>query len=122
MKIVVVEDDAWFGAHFQRVLEAEKCIVSVVPNAEAAIDVIDNVHPDVIVLDMLLRGSTALGLLHELQSHADLAQIPVILVTTLADSVSGASLRHYGVRAVLDKSTMHPDDVVHEIKKVTTYA
>lgn len=121
MKIVVVEDDSWFAAQFRRTLEAANFTVSTVANAEMAIDAIDDTHPDVIVLDMLLRGSNALGLLHELQSHSDLAQIPIIVVTSLADSMSEQSLRHYGVRAVLDKTTMLPDDVVHEITKVTTH-
>ena len=40
---------------------------------------------NVIILDVLLPGPNAFTLLHELQSHSDLAGIPIILCTNSAD-------------------------------------
>lgn len=117
-KVIIVEDDTWYAEHVTRLLEKEgvKCYVAEHP--AQAIDMIDAVQPDVIMLDMLLTGSTGLILLHELQSHTDLAGIPVIVCSTIVDSLQAEKLRPYGVRRTLDKTTMHPDDVAAAVRGV----
>ena len=67
---------------------------------------------------MLLAGTTALALLHELQSHTDTAKVPVILCTNLADGLDLEELAPYGVRRIVDKTTMQPDDIVAAVKSV----
>jgi CheY-like chemotaxis protein len=116
--IVIVEDDVWLGEHYARVLERAGFIVHYTSSAIEAIDKIDEVKPDVIVLDILLAATTGLTLLHELQSHGDLATIPVIICTNSAADIDLKQLRPYGVRRVLDKTIMHPDDLVVALKSV----
>jgi DNA-binding response OmpR family regulator len=118
MKIVVVEDDQLLAGHYKRTLEKAGYEVHHVAHALGAIDLIDEVRPDAIVLDMLLTGSTGMILLHELQSHDDLGSIPIIMTTNLAQEISSESLEHYGVRRLLDKGTMHPDDLVAAVRAV----
>lgn len=120
MKIVIVEDDILLFRHYERILKRVDIEVHHASHALQAIDVIDEVHPDVIIADMLLTGSTALPLLHELQSHDDLAQIPVVVVTNLAADMSLETLKPYGVKKLLDKVTMKPDDLIAAARSVTT--
>jgi CheY-like chemotaxis protein len=47
-------------------------------------------------------------LLHELQSHDDTAELPVILCTSLAQRIQLDDVRKYGVVSVLDKATVTP--------------
>ncbi len=116
--VLIVEDDAWLAEQQQHVLikAGYKAIIS--PHPIDAIKVIDATHPDVIVLDVLLTGSTAFALLHELQSYGDTGSIPVILCTNLASELSLEDLAPYGVRRILDKTTMLPDDVVAAVRSV----
>lgn len=116
--ILIVEDDAWLGEHYLRTLQAAGMTASVVPHALAAIDAIDVRLPDVLLLDVMLAGPNAFTLLHELHSHEDLAAIPVILCTNSADNLVAEDMAVYGVRAVLDKATMQPGDVVVAIKRI----
>lgn len=116
--ILIVEDDTWLAAHFMRILEAAGLSAETVPHAMAAIDVIDSRLPDVLVLDLLLAGPNAFTLLHELRSHEDLAAIPVILCTNSAGDIATEDLAVYGVREVIDKATMHPDDLLVAIKRI----
>ena len=74
-----------------------------------AMDMIDNWQPDAIVLDMLLAGETAVALLNELRSHADLARLPVVVCSNV--NVNLEDLRPFGVTALLDKASMQPDEV-----------
>lgn len=117
-RVVIVEDTLWIAEQFERQFARENISVKTVRTAELAIDLIDDVTPDAIVLDMLLTGSTALPLLHELQSHSDLSGIPVIVVSAVADRLPKSDLKAYGVHAVIDKTTMLPDDVVTAVKRV----
>lgn len=116
--ILLVEDDAWLAEMEARVLEGAGYTVQTTPHALAAIDVIDEKLPDVIILDVLLAGSTAFSLLNELQSHDDTKNVPIILCTNLAEQFDGGKLAEYGVKRVVDKSTMHPQDLVVAVKAV----
>jgi len=117
-RIVVVEDDEWLAEHYLRVLRRSGYEVYHAPHAVAAIDVIDKVQPDVIILDVLLTGTNALALLHELKSHEDLASIPIVLATNLADQIQMDDVACYGVKRILDKTSMHPEDIDVAIRSV----
>lgn len=116
--VLIVEDDAWLAEQQARVLEKAGFSATISPHAIAAIKLIDKVHPDVIVLDVLLTGSTAFALMHELQSYGDTSSIPIIICTNLASELSLENLTPYGVRRILDKTTMMPDDVVTAVRSV----
>jgi len=115
-RVVVVEDDVWLAEHYMRVLRREGYEVYYAPHALGAITVIDQAQPHVLLLDVLLTGTTALALLHELQSHPDLAAIPVVLATNLADQIDIEDVKSYGVKRILDKATMHPEDIAAAVR------
>lgn len=116
--VLIVEDDEWLAQQYQRVLVNAGYQVFISPHALAAINIIDDVHPVAIILDVLLTGSTAFTLLHELQSYGDTGIIPIILCTNLAGDLSLENLKPYGVKRILDKTTMLPDDLVTALKSV----
>lgn len=118
VNILIVEDDDWLAEQYARVLTKEGYKVSIVPHALAAIQAIDDISPDAIVLDVLLTGSTAFALLHELQSYGDTGDIPIILCSNLADDLSEDDLEPYGVKKILDKSKMVPDDLAAALKSI----
>jgi DNA-binding response OmpR family regulator len=117
-RVVVVEDDVWLAEHYLRVLRREGYETYHAAHALQAIDVIDDVRPHAILLDVLLTGTTALALLHELRSHADLADIPIILATNLADQIDMQDVQGYGVKRMLDKASMQPDDIPAAVRAV----
>ena len=116
--VLLVEDDAWLAEMEASVLTKAGYNVRIAPHAMAAIDEIDEYAPDVIILDVLLAGSTAFSLLNELQSYKDTSQVPIILCTNLAEQFDSAQLKSYGVKRVVDKTTMHPDDLVVAVRAV----
>lgn len=117
-KILIVEDDDWLAEQYARVLTGAGYETAVALHALAAIQIIDDINPDAIVLDVLLTGSTAFALLHELQSYGDTGNIPIILCTNLAVDLSVDDLEPYGVKKILDKTTMAPDDLVSALRGV----
>lgn len=117
-KVLLVEDDAWLAELEASVLVGAGYDVQLAPHAPAAIELVDSFKPEVIVLDVLLAGSTAFALLNELQSYSDTGIVPVVLCTNIADQFDVSKLKEYGVRRVVDKTTMHPDDLVAAVKGV----
>lgn len=117
LPIVLVEDDVWLAEQMIRTLEDYD--VHHAPHGIAAMDLIDEVHPAIIILDVLLTGTTAFTLLHELQSHVDTAVLPIVLCTNMAAELKLEEVEAYGVRRIIDKTTMHPDDIVTAVRSVT---
>lgn len=118
MKVLIVEDDPWMAGGNARLLEDDGHHVHTVSNAVAAIDAVDQFAPEVIVLDVLLPVGTGFALLHELQSYADTATLPVIVTTSLAADMTVEQLSPYGVRRLLDKATMRPTDLLAAVRSV----
>jgi len=117
-RVLLVEDDAWLASVEASIISDAGFEVSVAPHAPAAIELVDSFHPEVIVLDVLLAGSTAFALLNELQSYSDTGMVPVILCTNIADQFDSKQLKEYGVKKVVDKTTMYPEDIIAAIRGV----
>jgi CheY-like chemotaxis protein len=115
--VLVVDDDEWLAGQYRKSLVAEGFSVQIVTNALAAIDAVDAHKPGAIILDLFMPGPNGIVLIHELRSHNDLANIPIILCTNSANDLP-SDMENYGVKVVLDKTTMHPDDIVAAVKKV----
>ncbi|MCL2444624.1 response regulator [Candidatus Saccharibacteria bacterium] len=109
--IYIIEDDQVLAAHFVRTLKNHT--TETFTNGIDAIKRIDQQLPDLIILDVIIDGPSAFSLLHELQSYTDTAQIPIIICSSL--DLTQYDLTLYGVVRVLDKSTMHPDDLVEAV-------
>lgn len=117
-RVLLVEDDPWLAEIEAKTLGEAGYEVSLSPHAPSAIVAVDKVKPAVIVLDVLLTGSTAFGLLNELQSYGDTGILPIILCTNMAEGLSLDDLKRYGVERIVDKTTMRPEDLVAAVRSV----
>ena len=116
--VLVIDDDQWLSAQFQRVLTRAGFVVHLAGNALEGMSIIDTHKPQVIILDIFMPGPNGIVLLHEIRSHSDLAHIPVIVCSNSASDVPHGDLSAYGVSTVLDKTTMQPDDIVAAVRRV----
>lgn len=118
LKVLIVESEPWLGEQFQRVLQKHGFETELTSNAYSAIDIVDTMQPDIIVMGLLLSGAGGLGLLHELQSYTDTAKVPVIVCSDETATISLDDLRPYGVLRVLDTGSMQPDDLPAAVRSV----
>lgn len=116
--VLLVEDDPWLAELEAEILVQAGYEVIHAPHAPSAIAKIDEKQPAIIILDVLLTGSTAFALLHELQSYGDTKVVPVILCTNMAEHLKLEDLHTYGVRRIIDKSVMHPDDILAAVRSI----
>ncbi len=117
--IILIEDDAWLAESYSRMLQKAGYQIVVAREGNEAIRLIETEKPDLLLADMMLEGQTVISLLHELQSYSDTAQFPVVICSALTGShMSVERLHQYGVRAVLDKATLTPEQLIATVQEV----
>ena len=107
-KLLIVEDDKNWADILGKFAADVGAEHQVVVSGGQAIEIIDNWQPDALILDMLLAGETAIALLNELRSYADLASLPIVVRTNI--DVKMDDLRPLGVKAILNKTSMRPNE------------
>ena len=117
-RVLIVDDDRWFVELLAKQLRGINVDVQIVAHALEAMVAIDEHPPAAIILDIFMPGPNGLVLLQELQSHSDLAQIPVVVCTTSAGELCVKDMAAYDVCQILDKSTMTPQSAVAAVRKV----
>lgn len=117
--IVVLDDDITQLQVYRRQLEKAGFNVIACSDAASAIDQISS-STAVIIVDLLLGYNTSIAFLHELQSDDEFAAIPVIVCSNIAETIPHDSLASYGVRRILDKTTMHPSDIIAAVRSVSS--
>ena len=107
-KLLIVEDDKNWADILGKFAADVGAKHRVVVSGGQAIEIIDDWQPDALILDMLLAGETAIALLNELRSYADLASLSIVVCTNI--DVKMDDLRPLGVKAILNKTLMRPNE------------
>ncbi len=84
-RVVVVADDESLREGVNELLPGDNYQVNHVARAKQAIEVIRDIHPDVILLDVLMEGGLGLEVLNKLKADKTLAPVPVVLLTVTED-------------------------------------
>lgn len=119
-RVLLVEDDHWLAESYRRVLEKAGFVVLVTTGGHEAMALLEDKPVDVLLVDVMLEGHTVFGLLHELQSYDDTRRIPVVICSALNDELLEVDRLHsYGVVAVLDKTTLTPEQLVLTLREIS---
>lgn len=120
-KVLIIEDDRWFADTVAKTFTKKGWQTRLESDGRKGIDALDDFDPDVMLLDVMLPDVTAPALLNELQSYTDLADLPIVLCTSLETAhFEPNSLKSYGVAAVLDKAKVTPDDIVEAVSRAVS--
>ncbi len=94
-RILVVEDEADIRELVRHHLERDGYRVDIASDGESALEQINSVAPDLIVLDLMLPGLSGLDICRSLQRNTATSAIPVIIVSAReeeSDIVAGLEL------------------------------
>jgi signal transduction histidine kinase/DNA-binding response OmpR family regulator len=86
--VLVVEDNADLRNYVARLLHGDGWEVHAVPDSETALRLAPHLHPDIVLSDIMLPGSSGLDLLRTIRAADDLHRLPVILLTARAGAES----------------------------------
>jgi DNA-binding response OmpR family regulator len=81
--ILIVEDEKDAVEMYRIVLEVEGYQVMVAYTLQAAIKQLEKEKPDLILLDVVLRGSSGLDLCELVRKDPGLADLPIVIISNL---------------------------------------
>lgn len=83
--ILVIDDDENARELAERALTNEGYRVALAANGEQGLEVANRIKPSLILLDVIMPGLDGWAVLSSLKQHAQLRQIPVVMMTILHD-------------------------------------
>ncbi|TFE23769.1 response regulator transcription factor [Cohnella luojiensis] len=117
MKAVIIDDEFWTRDSIRRLVDWEKFGIDQVEEAEeglGGLKLIDEIHPDIVITDMKMRGMDGVELLRKLTD--DYPFIRKIVISGFDDFV-------YTKQAILSKvdeyllKPIHPDEINAAVEK-----
>jgi signal transduction histidine kinase/DNA-binding response OmpR family regulator len=90
--VIIVDDEAELRHIMERYLRSSRYQPFTARNLREARELLARVHPQAIVLDIMLQGEDTWRWLSELKAAPKTADIPIIIVTTVEDERKGLAL------------------------------
>ena len=116
-KIFIAEDDAFIGSLLVKKFESAGAVVLTGNNGDTAAENIKKEKPNVVLLDILLPGADGFQILQQLKADPETKNIPVIMLSNLAEKVQIDKAKKYGAATFLVKATMSIDAIIGEAAK-----
>lgn len=92
LRVVVADDHPYYRAGLTRLLRGMGVEVVEAPNGEAAIEAVDEMAPDVVLMDLQMPGLSGLEATRLLTARADGSRVLMLSVSAEEDDVSNAIL------------------------------
>ena len=112
--VLLVEDEPAQREVLAYNLEAEGFFVSSADNGEDALLLVDEISPDIIVLDWMMPNVSGIEVCRRLKSRADTRSIPIIMLSARSEEVD----RVRGLETGADDYVIKPYSVVELMARV----
>jgi DNA-binding response OmpR family regulator len=117
-KVLVVEDDKFLANAYKAGFEGEGLEVSLAYDGEEALSMAQELHPDVIILDILIPKMDGFTVLQKLKENSELASIPVIIASNLGQKQDVDKGLELGAVDFIIKSESSVTQILTKIKTV----
>ncbi len=114
--VLVVEDEGAQREVLTYNLEAEGFRVASAENGEEALMLVDEVSPDIIVLDWMLPNVSGIEICRRLKARSDTRHVPIIMLSARSEEVD----RVRGLETGADDYVVKPYSVVELMARVRT--
>jgi len=116
-KILFIEDDPDQVLIYQTKAQMEGLSMMTTDTGEKAIQLARKEKPDLILLDLLLKGEDGLDVLERFREEKGFADIPVIVFTNYDTEECRQRAKKLGATDFVIKAQITPKEVVEMIKK-----
>jgi signal transduction histidine kinase/DNA-binding response OmpR family regulator len=115
-RLLVVDDDPQVVDLVRQLLEGEPYEIAAAADGQEALEAIDEKRPDVILLDLLMPRMDGFGVIDHLQQDPQSRQIPVIVLTAKALTVTERATLDQTARTVIQKRGLDRDTLLQELR------
>ena len=115
-RVLIVEDEKDAVEMYRIVLEVEGYQVGVAYTLPMAAKALEEEKPDLIILDVVLRGSSGLDLCEKIRQDPELEDLPVVIISNLDSQEDIAAGLEAGADAYLTKS-ISQDELLEAVRE-----
>lgn len=117
IKIAIIEDDAVISEMYRMKFEAEGYDVQVANNGQLGVELVEQMKPDIILLDVQMPEMTGDEALREIRKHDWGKDIKVMILTNLGEEEAPKELRALGIHSYILKADLTPRQVAERVKE-----
>lgn len=117
-KIAIIEDDSVIAEMYRMKFELEGYDVEVASNGRLGVEMVRDIKPDLILLDLQMPemgGAEALAIIRSNDWGKD---VPVLILTNTGEEEAANSLKGLSIESYIVKAEMTPSKVVERAKTV----
>jgi DNA-binding response OmpR family regulator len=116
VKIAIIEDDQAISQMYRLKFDAEGYEVETAGNGKLGLELVENMRPDIILLDLMMPEMNGDEMLEKLRATPWGKDIKVIILTNVGEQEAPESIKHLGVRRFIVKAEMTPRQVAEMVK------
>ena len=117
-KVLLIEDDPLIYRLYQKLFTLEGYEIELAEDGSIGLDKLKNFHPDILLMDIMMPKMNGLEMLTHLKENPETKDLPVIVLTNIADmNITQMALAKGAVLCII-KSQSEPADVINSVKAV----
>ena len=109
--VVIIEDDPDIGQMYRLQLQADGYLVHHAADGNTGLEMVREVRPDLVLLDLRLPGKDGFEVMQELGADRELEPIPIVVITNYGEPEMMARARELGAVAYVVKSRLMPAEL-----------
>ena len=117
-KIMWVEDDVFLSDIISKKCETNSCSLFHAIDYDGTFELLKDLEPDVIILDILLPGKNGFEILQELRKMDKTKDLPIIILSNFGQKEEIEKGLKLGADKYLIKATLTLDEILGEVNKV----
>jgi two-component system, OmpR family, alkaline phosphatase synthesis response regulator PhoP len=117
-KIVLADDEQFIAVAYNDGLTRAGYQVVVAHDGAEALEKVKAEKPDLVLLDLIMPKKSGFDVLKELKATAELADIPVIVLSNLSQATDAAETKKLGAVDFIVKAEISLQDLIDRISKI----
>lgn len=105
MRILIIEDDRFFQNFYSSKLKEAGYQVETADNGSVGLESMKTLRPDIVLLDLIMPEKDGFQVLTEKNANTDIAQIPVIVFSSLGQEEDVKKALALGGRDFVNKTS-----------------
>lgn len=117
VKIAIIEDDAVISEMYRMKFEAEGYDVQIANNGKLGVELVEQMKPDIILLDLQMPEMNGDEALKEIRKHDWGKNTTVMVLTNLGEEEAPKEIRALGIHSYIVKADLTPRQVAERVKE-----
>jgi len=118
LQVLIAEDDSSIADMYSFKCNLAGMIARHAPNGMAALSMLEDFTPDVVLLDLMMPEMNGEEFLQQFRSRPQFSSTPVIILTNMGKEEIPKSITPDQVSDIIIKSDCTPSEVIEKIKAV----